>query len=246
MLTTAPLQPHLARCDAGIAHIDLGRPEAGNILTRQHMGALVDALAAAGADPATHVVAIGAQGPAFCLGRDGKGEVPEALPWDARQKQMGATLDLYDAIAACPLPVVALVHGDAIGLGAALAGACDITLASDTAKFALPEIRHSIPATLAISALLHKLPAKALAHLVYSAETISAEEALGLGLVSKVYPHDQFAAGTAGYLAELSGRKRLVLETIKRYFGKARQLSPDMAAEYAGALMALVKPSLQG
>lgn len=244
MLTDVEAGPRWVKTENAIAWIELGGADTGNTLARQQMGDLSAAVRAAGADPEVRVVALAPRGSAFCLGRNGKGEVAEALPWDARQKQMGATLDVYDAMAACPVPVVACVQGNAIGFGAALAGGCDITLAADNARFALPEIKHSIPATLAISALMRKMPEKALSHLIYSAEEISAQEALSAGLVSKIFPAQEFEAGCLAYLSALTSRKRLVLETIKRYLAKAPQLSPEMASEYAGTLMALVKPSL--
>jgi enoyl-CoA hydratase/carnithine racemase len=157
---------------------------------------------------------------------------------------MGAVLAVYEAIEVSPVPIVACVQGDAIGFGAALAGACDVTLASSAARFALPEIDHSIPATLAMSALVRRVPQKALAHLIYSAESVSAETAVAIGLASKVLPAAAFEAEAEAYLATLAARPRLVLETIKRYLGKAQDLSPQMAAEYAGTLLALVRPSL--
>lgn len=244
MLTTPDSGPRLVRTEAAIAWLDLGGAATGNVLTRHQMTMLSEAIRAAGADPEISVVAIAPAGEAFCLGRNGKGEAAEARPWDARQKQMGVTLDVYDAIAACPIPVVACVQGNAIGFGAALAGGCDITLAAQGARFALPEIKHAIPATLAMSSLVRKIPEKALAHLIYSGEDISAEEALAIGLVSKVYPAEGFAEHCSAYLSALASRQRLLLETIKRYISKAPQLSPEMASEYAGTLMALVKPSL--
>lgn len=244
MLTVTDFDPRIVKVEASVAWIELGDPDAGNTMTRQQMMALSTAIGSAGSNPDVVVVAIAPRGPAFCLGRNGKGEFPESLPWDARQKQMGATLDLYDAISACPVPVVACVQGDAIGFGAALAGGCDVTLAASTARFALPEIKHSIPATLAISALVRKMPLKALTHMIYSAEDISADEAVAFGLASKVFPASTFSVDAAAYVTALAGRKRLVLETIKRYLGKAPHLSPEMASEYAGTLMALVRPSL--
>ena len=92
------------------------------------------------------MVAIGGRGAQFCRGRDGKGESRAGMtPYDVRVKMMGAVLDSYQAIWDVPVPVVALVHGDALGFGAALAVGCDITLAASNARFAFPgnRARHS-------------------------------------------------------------------------------------------------------
>lgn len=228
--------------DGALARIDLNRPEEGNALTRAMMVRLAALLRELGSTPDINVVAIGGRGPQFCRGRDGRGESRAGMtPYEVRVKMMGAVLDSYQAVWDVPVPVVALVHGDALGYGAAVAVGCDITLAASNARFAFPEIEHDIPPTMAMCAALGKIQAKALTYLIYSAEQIDAPQAVTLGLASKVLPQETFAADADAFLAKLAGRPRLVLETIKRYHAKAAHLTPDMASEYAGTLMALVR-----
>ncbi len=230
------------RRDGAVARVDLNRPEEGNAMTRGMMVQLSKTLAELGADQSVHVVVLEARGAQFCRGRDGKGESRAGMtPYEIRVKMMGAVLGSYQAIIDVPVPVVALVQGDALGFGAALAVACDITLASANAGFAFPEIEHDIPPTMAMCAALGKVNAKALTWLIYSAEKIDAERAAAIGLASKVLPPASFAAYTDAFLATLASRPRLVLETIKRYQAKAEHLTPDMASEYAGTLLALVR-----
>ena len=225
-----------------VARIDLNRPEEGNALTRAMMIRLAALLRELGGAPDVNVVAIAGRGAQFCRGRDGRGESRAGMtPYEVRVKMMGAVLDSYQAIWDVPVPVVALVHGDALGFGAALAVGCDITLAASNARFAFPEIEHDIPPTMAMCAALGKIQAKALTYLIYSAEQIDAGQAVMLGLASKVLPRETFDAAADAFLAKLAGRPRLVLETIKRYQAKAAHLTPDMASEYAGTLMALVR-----
>ncbi len=230
------------RRDGAVVRIDLGRPDEGNMLTRAMVTDLSALVGCLGTDPSVHVVALEGRGANFCKGRDGRGENPAGMsPLDMKIKLYGPILGAYAAMATCPVPVVALVHGDAIGFGAALAGSCDITLAADTAHFALPEIEHGIPPTLAISGVMRNVPAKALSYLVYSAETIDAAEALRLGFASKVFTAASFAERSAQFIDKLASRPRIVLETIKKYQLKAPGLPPDMAAELAGSLMALAR-----
>ena len=229
--------------DGAIARIDLGRPDKGNALTRAMMIQLSSLVRELGNASDVHVIAIGGRGRQFCRGRDGAGESRAGMtPYDIRVNLMGATLGVFQALSETPVPVVACVHGDASGFGAGLAVGCDITLAAAGARFAFPEIEHDIPPTLGMSAALGKVSAKALAYLVYSAERIDATQAAAMGLVSKVLPEAQFAGAADVFLKTLSSRPRLVLETIKRYYTKAAQLTPDMASEYAGTLLALVRP----
>jgi enoyl-CoA hydratase/carnithine racemase len=154
---------------------------------------------------------------------------------------MGAVLDVYQAVADVPVPVVARVHGDALGFGSAMAVGCDITLASSNAKFGFPEIEHGIPPTLAMCASTGKIQSKALLYLIYSAEQIDAERAVMLGMVSKVLPQASYAAEADAFVKKLASRPRLILETIKRYHLRAPHLTPEMASEYAGTLLALVR-----
>lgn len=228
--------------NGAIASIDLNRPEEGNALTRPMMTRLAQVLREQGADPAVNVIIVEGRGEHFCKGRDGKGESRAGMtPYEVRVNMMGAVLDVYKAIADVPVPVVACIHADAIGFGAALAVACDVTLAATHACFAFPEIEHDIPPTMAMCAALGKVPHKALSYLIYSAERVSSEQAVALGLASKVFPQASFHEDTRAFVKTLSERPRLVLETIKRYHEKAEQLSPDMASEYAGTLLALVR-----
>jgi enoyl-CoA hydratase/carnithine racemase len=228
--------------DGAIARVDLGRPEEGNTLTRGMMLRLSEVLGELGRSTDINVVVIEGRGHEFCRGRDGKGESRVGMtPYEVRVKMMGAVLGVYQALADVPVPVVARVHGDALGFGAALAVACDITLAASNARFAFPEIEHDIPPTMAMCAALGKVQAKALTYLIYSAEAVDAREAVTLGLASKVLPQASFAADVDEFLAKLAGRPRLVLETIKRYQAKATHLTPEMASEYAGTLLALVR-----
>ena len=217
-----------------VSYIDLSRPHEGNALTRAMMFQLAKVLRTCGEDPSNHLLVIEASGDYFCKGRDGKGESRTGMtPYEIRVNMMGAVLDVYKAIADVPVPVVANVHADAVGFGCALAVACDLTLTSSQVKMSFPEIEHDIPPTMAMCAALGKIPAKALSYWIYSAEQ--------LGMASQVYAQASFEAQTKLFIEKLSAKPRLVLETIKKYQEKATHASPDMALEYAGTLLALVR-----
>lgn len=226
----------------GVVRIDLGRPDEGNSLTRGMMRDLAEEIRKAGADPDARVVVIEGRGAQFCKGRDGRGETTEGLrPHEVREQMMGAVLGVYAAIGACPVPVVSLVHAPAIGFGAALAGGCDITLVSDSAKLAFSEVKHGIPPTLAMAAVMKKVPQKALYWLIFSGADVSPQEALTMGLASKIYAANSFKTETDAFLNEMATRPRLVLETIKKFMTHAQDMSAAQQSEYAGTLLALVR-----
>ena len=99
-------------------------------------------------------------------------------------------LALYDALKAAPVPVLGVVRGQALGVGCALAGICDVTLAASDATFQIPEMERDIPPALVMSALLARVPYKTLAYMVLSRVRLGAQDALHAGLVSAVVPAD--------------------------------------------------------
>lgn len=189
-----------------------------------------------------HVIAIRSRGEVFCGGRDGRGETAATLtPYQVRNQMMGPVLSVYEALMSAPIPVVACVHADAVGFGAALVGGCDVALASAAAKFAFPEIAHNIAPTMAMSSVIRKLPPAVLSYLIYSGDSITAAEALQCGLVGKIYPAESFTQSCGAFLARLAARPRPLLETIKKYQHGAVGMSAAQCFDYAGALLALVR-----
>ena len=225
-----------------VAYLDLNRPEEGNRLTRAMIAELARTIRRLGEHRDVHIIAIRGRGDAFCRGRDGRGESSNTLTaYQVRNQMMGPVLSVYAALAEVPIPVVACVHAEAIGFGAALVGGCDVALASADAEFAFPEITHNIAPTMAMSAVIRKLPPAILSFLIYSGERLKAAEAWQCGLVGKVYPAEEFSNACAAFLNKLSARPRPILETIKKYQNGAIGLSPSQSSDYAGALLALVR-----
>ncbi|HTH96411.1 MAG TPA: enoyl-CoA hydratase/isomerase family protein [Stellaceae bacterium] len=241
MTSDAPFQ-YAIHIEEGVAFLDLNRPDEGNTLTRGMMAQLSEALKKLGARADVHVIAITARGSHFCKGRDGRGENAAGLsPYDQRHQLMGPVLGVYETVAQVPVPVVACVQGPAVGFGGALAAACDITLMSDAATFAFPEINHNIAPTMAMTAIRKSVPPKASLYLVYSGETIGPDLSVTYGLASRVWPAAGFAEESTKFLKALAAKPRILLETIKRFQDKSAGLSDEMASEYAGTLMALVR-----
>jgi enoyl-CoA hydratase/carnithine racemase len=224
-----------------VVRIRLNRPEQGNPFTAEMMHTFAGLLREHGESADTRVIALTAEGKTFSIGRDPKEPKPAKEPtaYQLRKTVMAGVLGAYQAIRDTPVPVVACVQGDALGFGAALAGCCDITLVSSAARFAFPEIEHNIPATLGVSAVLSTVPLKAAKWLAYSAETITAEQALAVGLASKVLPAEGFTGACEQVLNTLAAKPRTTLEVLKLYFSKAPGMPPDTASEYAGTLLGL-------
>lgn len=226
---------------AGTATVTFCRPHEGNRFSTSDMLALGPAIRAAGSDPAIRLVVLRAEGDVFCGGR---AHAPDAaMPASAlelRERVTYPILDVYAHVRATPVPVLAVVQGDALGFGCALVGQCDLAIASRDALFALPEMDANLPPTLAISALLHKVPRKRLTHLVYTRESFTAAEALAFDVVTKLAAPDALAAEAETYIAQLTDRNRRALAAVKEYMQTAPYLDAHTAARLGANLLATV------
>jgi enoyl-CoA hydratase len=190
-----------------VATVWLDRPEARNAMGEELWRDLPLAMEAVGQDPEVRVVVIAAKGPHFSVGLDLKalggmlsgGGVPGAEPGSGAERASGATRALaartdvlrlqgsITAVADCPKPVIAAVHGYCIGGGVDLIAACDIRLASADAIFSVREAKVAIVADLGS---LQRLPsiigAGHVAELAFTGKDISAVRAKEIGLVNDV------------------------------------------------------------
>lgn len=233
-------------CKDAVAAITIDRASDGNQLTIPMLRQLTAAFREAGNSDAK-IITVRSTGQAFCLGRDTRGGPPPGSPPNALQMRtnlIAPILEVYDAIAGAPQPVVCSVQGAAMGFGCALATSCDITIASEAARFCLPELEKNLPPTLAISAMMSRVPQKALTWLVYSMQEIDAQEALQLGLVSYVIPPEQLEVEFNKIVAGLCTRSRDVLIGVKDYFRVSPGLQGRAVADLAGNLLATVFSSV--
>jgi enoyl-CoA hydratase/carnithine racemase len=227
-----------------VATVTLTRPESGNRLMTGDLGPLGQAILTAGSQPEIKVVLVKALGEQFCMGRDpGKASPSPKTALQIRNEVTGPILGLYADLRATPVPVVAVVQGEARGFGCAFVGQCDLAIAAENATFSLPEMETNLPPTLAISAVLGKVPPKRLMHLIYTREKIGAQEAFDLGLLSEVVPKSELESATRRTIARLTDRNRAALEAVKEYMGVAPRLDSDGAARYASTLLSVVLSS---
>ena len=142
-----------------------------------------------GAEKTSSVVVLRGAGADFCVGRAVMGSTPKQDP-DALERRTfsDVVFNCYGAMRNAKIPIVAAVHGRALGFGCAIAAACDITLASDKAVFQVPEMAHNILPTMVMSSFVDRVPRKAMSYLVYSQAEIGPERALSFGIVSDVVP----------------------------------------------------------
>ncbi len=209
--------------DGAVSTLVIDRPEKLNALDAQvlsEIGAAVFAVRRRG--EARALIVTGGGHKAFVAGADIRAmqdlTVPEARAF-AR-----AGHGVFAALEALPIPVIAAVHGFALGGGCELALACDFIYASDTAKFGQPEVKLGvIPGFGGTQRLARRVGIARARELVYTAATIDAAEALRIGLVNRVLP-----------AAELLGAVRGVADTIARMGPLAIAGAKDVLREGEG------------
>jgi enoyl-CoA hydratase len=227
-----------------VATLRLRRGDRGNRILASELPLLGGAVRDLGRNKTFKAIVIRADGENFCLGR--QPDPPGSVPTSAAGIKAAITepiLDVYAEIRAAEVPIIAVVQGQAKGFGCALISQCDLAIAADDATFALPELDHDLPPTLAISAMLHKLPPKRILQMVYTRRIIGAAEALAIGLVSEVAPKGALDDAAEKTLAHLLDRNRAALCGIKEYVGAALYADPQGAARLASNLLACVLSS---
>lgn len=182
--------------DGGVATITLERPEKRNALTLAMRARLAAILAELDRDPAIQIAILTGTDGSFCAGVDlTEGGVPASHPLADASEAVTAPLDAFRK------PLLAAVNGPAMGGGLELALACDLRIASRSARFGLPEVRiGSLPGSGGISRLARSVQPALAARMALTGETIDAGAASAAGLVSDLVD-DGDLAGRATTIA---------------------------------------------
>ncbi|MDD5191109.1 MAG: enoyl-CoA hydratase/isomerase family protein [Dehalococcoidales bacterium] len=164
-----------------IARITLNRPQSGNIINLSMAQELIDACTLIKQADDVHVVILTGNGKDFCLGNDSQ------QPLKKKKPSPTEVFPVAEAVAALEIPVICAVNGDALGQGLELALACDIRIAADTAKFGFTDISLGFIPTDGGTQRLPRLIGQAAAlEMLFSGETIDAQRACEIGLISAV------------------------------------------------------------
>jgi enoyl-CoA hydratase len=199
-----------ARGQVGLIQID--RPKALNALNRQVMQEIGQALRQFDDDPEIGAIVISGDQRAFAAGADIK-EMAEASSVEMLNRD---TIGLWDQIADVSIPIIAAVSGWCLGGGNELAMACDMIVASESAKFGQPEINIGVIPGAGGTQRLTRAVGKALAmEMVLNDRHLTAAEALHYGLVNKVVPDELYLEESLKLAAEIAARAPLALR-----FGK--------------------------
>lgn len=214
----------------GIAAITLNRPHRLNAVIPELVEELCRALDRARAQDVAVAVLRGA-GRSFCAGHDLKHEAGPVTEAEDRRR-LQRVQDVTRTIRQSPFPVIAAVHGYALGAGCEFALCCDLIVAASDAVFGFPEVGVGLGVTGGISHILPLVVGQAKAkELVLLGERFGAPEALRLNLINRVTEPDQLAGNVAGLASQLRDQPSGALARAKLALDLGPQIGLDAAYE---------------
>jgi methylglutaconyl-CoA hydratase len=218
----------LAETNASVRILTLNRPEKRNALNDVLVTALKAALHEADADESLRVIVIRGAGKDFCSGADleslrkiSENSFEENLE-DAR-----SLAELFALIRRVRIPVIAAVHGRALAGGCGLATACDLVIATESARFGYPEVKIGFVPAIVMAFLRRNVSEKRAFEIATQGFEFTAAEAERLGLVNHVVSDDTFDEEVIRYAAVYEGVSRSAVITSKRLLYEMDSLGFD-------------------
>lgn len=219
----------LSRPADGVAMVKLNRPERRNALNMELRSALAEAFRGLSDDAGVRAIVVSGEGASFCAGAD-LNEYVDASTIEVAKRGIH---HLWRTIADCPKPLVAAVKGYALGGGCELALHADIVVSGRSAVFGQPEVKIGlIPGGGATQRLPRAIGKAAAMRLLLTGETLPAEEALALGLISRLVDDAEVDALALDYAMRIAALPPVAVRQIKELVLSSMNTSLD-----AGLLM---------
>lgn len=214
----------------GTAVLTLNRPDRLNAMSRPMLDALLEALPRLAADPEVGVVVLTGAGRGFCAGGDVKamaeGNELGGQTMEEKARALRARMEASRWLHEMPKPTLAMMRGPAAGAGLSLAMACDLRIASDTARLGTAFARVGYSGDFGGSYFLTQLVGTAKAReLYFTADLLDAPQALALGLVNRVVPDARLEEETMALAARLARGPRVAYFYMKRNMNAAESAS---------------------
>jgi enoyl-CoA hydratase len=185
-------------------------------------------------------------GPDFCTGRNrDAGTNPPQTEAYARRPEYDSIFGSYQAIRACQVPVIGVIQGRSMGYGTALTSLCDVSIASDTATFNIPEMSHNVMPTMVMSAVYDRMNRNAILWMAYSTDFIDAQRALQYGIVSHVVRQADLAKEVERFCGLLLARPRPAILGLKEYLRSAPRMDEQGAIDFARTMHSMVNTAAE-
>ena len=232
--------------DNKVAIITLNRPEVLNAINEEMLPPWLEALEECRTNPEIAVIVVTGAGEAFCRGGDtsklGAHTVPS--PLEIKEQFWDRLHAIPKKLAEIDKPVIAAVNGLASGAGVDVSLQCDIRFAARGAKFRVSYTAFGLVPGNGGTYFLPRIVGEAKAlELFWSAEPISAEEALGIGLVNQVFEDDEFMARSLQFAHSIAERAPLAMKLVKRAVRQSLAMDLNTHLDMVSSHMLLTRPS---
>lgn len=225
-------RPQVQRAlDEGVLTLTLNRGERYNPLSSQMIAALDAELEAAADDDSIRVVVLAAAGKGFSAGHDLKEMRAHAADKTWQHELFDACSRMMMRLTTLPQPVVARVHGIATAAGCQLVSMCDLAIASEAARFALPGVNIGVFCSTPAVGVARNVGRKRAMEMLLTGELIDASTALAWGLVNRVVAVDALDAAVADVANAIKARSAATIRLGKQAF--YAQIERPIAAAYA-------------
>lgn len=202
--------------EGAVGRITFNNPEKHNAMSLEMWRGTTEALNEMAASDVRAVVLTGAGDKAFVAGADISRFGKERDSADAVAEYNAAVKEMQETLIALPIPTIAMIGGYAIGGGLAIALCCDLRIASDDSRFAIPAAKLGLGyAANGIERLMHIVGPAAALEIFYTARQFDAGEALTMGLVNRVLPRSELADYCGGYATRISENAPLTIRAAK-------------------------------
>jgi len=235
------------RREGAVEHLVLERPDVHNAFDEEMIREITWWAESVAADHEVRAIVLCGAGPSFCAGAD--------LRWMAKMVQYSRDQNVQDATDAArmflaldrlPLPVIARVHGAALGGGAGLCAVADIVIAADDAVFGFTEVKLGIIPAVISPFVIAKIGRSAARELFLTGRRFDASHALQIGLVHAVVPAEDLDGEVARYVRELLGAAPGAVAAIKALIPDVHRRGPAEATTVTCEALAERRASAEG
>jgi enoyl-CoA hydratase/carnithine racemase len=216
--------------EGSVLRLTLNRPERFNPLSLEMITALSAELDAAAGDQNVRVIVLAAEGRGFCAGHDLKEMRAHAADKDWSRRLFDECSRMMIALTRQPQPVIARVHGIATAAGCQLVSMCDLAVAADSARFALPGVNIGVFCTTPAVGVARNIGRKRAMEMLLTGELFDAQTALSWGLINRVVPIAELDAAIQTYTDVIVARSPATVRLGKAAFYS--QIDHPLAAAY--------------
>jgi methylglutaconyl-CoA hydratase len=240
-----PLETLRVERDEDVVRVTLNRPDVRNAFNATLIAEMTQVFSGFGAD--VRAVILTGEGPVFCAGADVQW-MKQSIGYTAEENARDATAlaTMLQAIDRAVPPVIAQVHGAALGGGMGLIAACDLVLAAEDTQFGFTEVRLGIVPAVISSFVLRKTGAAPARRYFLTGEIFAPAAAQAMGLVHEIVPLTALPARVLEHVATLRKCGPQAVATAKALIREIQPMAYDQAIEHAVKTIARVRTSPEG